>query len=111
MKEGAIYEWDFKNSHIVRMKAQIIELVCNEFTITKEELCGLDRKRKLQNARMAYVYLTNRHTKDTYLVMAEFLERHVSSISHMVRTLENLIFIKDPIVKSIRNIENQLLTQ
>jgi chromosomal replication initiation ATPase DnaA len=104
MKAGAIYEWDFKRP----TREAIMEAVCEEFMVTVEELRSDLRNRNLFNARSAYAYISRKYG-ETFQRIGIELNRDHSTVTHQVKKMEDFEFTKDPVIKQVRLIEQQLL--
>jgi chromosomal replication initiator protein len=104
MKAGAIYEWDFNKP----TREAIMEAVCEEFMVTVDELRGDSRKRNLCNARAAYAYLSRKHGETFHRIGIE-LNCDTTSTMYQVKRMEDFEFTKDPVMKQVRLIEQQLL--
>jgi len=112
MRTGAIYEWDFTvKKSADDFRKQILELCCEEFNCTLEEVRGSSRERHLTNARLVFSTICRKHFNDTLMHIAIELNKKHESIMYLLRKMEDYEYTKDPVVKRMQLIERKILKQ
>lgn len=88
----------------------IVELICDEFGITREQLFRLTRVPRIVWARMACVFLLRKYTKMSLPEIAKiFKYKHHASVLHAMRWSENSSETDPYIRASIRRIELKII--
>ena len=70
-------------------------LVCREFTVSWKNIVSLDRNRKYVDARSVYCYLAHYVMGKSKVMLGLQLNRHHSSIIHLITRAKNMCETKD----------------
>lgn len=89
----------------------ILERVCEEFGCTIDDVRSLVRKRNFSNARRVYSYITRTHLKDSFIRIGMELNKDHSSVIEQIQRMEDFIYTKDSVARTLQKIERHLLTK
>lgn len=92
-----------------RRRKIILEMVCEEFGCTEQEIRSLVRKRPFSDARAVCSYIMRTHLKDTFIRIGMELNKDHSSVIEQIKRVEAFIYTKDLVAKKLRKIEGELL--
>jgi chromosomal replication initiation ATPase DnaA len=93
------------------VRTKIMNLVCELFDVTPEQLTGPVRSKLIHHARCVFSYLCRHHAGDTYMRIGMSLNKDHSSVIEQIEYMNNLIFMKHPTAKKMKQIESQLFTK
>jgi len=90
----------------LKIERQIINTICEYFSIDHLDILGQDRKRTLSLPRMLAMYFIRRKTKLTYREIGEiFNNRNHATIIYSLNTIADLMDVDKRIVVHVNAIE------
>lgn len=99
MVKRQVYQFDLPSF------PRLMELVCQEFEVTEEEMKGKGKTQWLSDARMAYVVIARFHFKISTIAIGQKLNREHTTILHLINRMADREFLKHPVVARIKRIE------
>jgi hypothetical protein len=94
----------------------IMQIVCEKFGVTENQIKTKDRHRFVVSARMTYCYLIRRFAAMSYAKIGDMIGgRDHTTVLHSIRTITDLLYIKDymvcenviPLIDHLTQIQNE----
>ena len=90
----------------------LVKVICEEYSITREELTSKRSFQHLVDARCIYAYICREHLRDTYMrIGIDLGNRSHATVMNLLQRLKDLIYVNDKIALKMRAIEKKILTQ
>ena len=77
--------------HIESTLGAILDYVCLETGITKDQIINRNNSQQITEARQIYCYLAKKHTDYSLKDIGKFIKRGHAAVIYSIRTVENLL--------------------
>ena len=77
--------------HVESTLGTILDYVCLETGITKDQIINRNNSQQITEARQIYCYLAKKHTEYSLVYIGKFIKREHATVIYSIRTAENLL--------------------
>lgn len=83
----------------------ILERVCDYFKLTEQDMCKIDKSRKLAYPRQIYAYIAKNHSGKSFEKIGKKINRYHATIQFSVRKIKSEKDLYSSTLKDIQEIE------
>lgn len=108
----ALYKWVIPAKGKQSFRDELMEVICHEFKVTKEDVTGKRSFHHLVDARSIYAFLCREYLHDTYMrIGIDLGNRSHATVINLLQRLKDLVYVNDKIAVKLKKIEEEILNQ